>query len=105
MEIAKTAEQAKIHTLFIADTPAMVGAGVIGDFAQKSPMFVLEPMTILSAVATHTQKIGLVATYSTTYIQFALQFGSPIKNAGHHQWWACGLECRYHRHKRSGLQF
>ncbi|WAJ74618.1 hypothetical protein [Moraxella bovis] len=42
MEIAKTAEQAKIHTLFIADTPAMVGAGVIGDFAQKSPMFVLD---------------------------------------------------------------
>ncbi len=30
-------------------------------------MFVMEPMTLLSAVASHTEKIGLVATYSTTY--------------------------------------
>lgn len=67
IKLAKIAEQGKIHTLFIADTPAMVGAGVNGDFAKKSPMFVLEPMTIFSAVATHTSKIGLVATYSTTY--------------------------------------
>ncbi|MDO4431523.1 MAG: NtaA/DmoA family FMN-dependent monooxygenase [Lonepinella koalarum] len=67
IKLAQIAEQGKIHTLFIADTPAMVGAGVSGDFARKSPMFVLEPMTIFSAIATHTQKIGLVATYSTTY--------------------------------------
>lgn len=67
IKLAQIAEQGKIHTLFIADTPAMVGAGVNGDFARKSPMFVMEPMTIFSAVATHTKKIGLVATYSTTY--------------------------------------
>ncbi|MDO4895197.1 NtaA/DmoA family FMN-dependent monooxygenase [Moraxella sp.] len=67
IKLAQIAEQGKIHTLFIADTPAMVGSGVSGDFARKSPMFVLEPMTIFSAIATHTQKIGLVATYSTTY--------------------------------------
>jgi FMN-dependent oxidoreductase (nitrilotriacetate monooxygenase family) len=67
IELAKLAEEGKIHMLFIADTPAMVGAGVNGDMARKSPMFVMEPMTMLAAVATHTQKIGLVATYSTTY--------------------------------------
>ena len=42
--------------LFIADTPAMVGAGVNGNMARKSPMFVMELMTMLAAVATHTQK-------------------------------------------------
>lgn len=67
IKLAQIAEQGKIHILFIADTPAMVGAGVNGDFAKKSPMFVLEPMTIFSAVATHTSKISLVATYPTTY--------------------------------------
>ncbi|MDY4761204.1 NtaA/DmoA family FMN-dependent monooxygenase [Streptococcus thoraltensis] len=67
IELAKLAEKGKIHTLFIADTPASVGAGVSGDVDRKSPMFVMEPMTLLSAVASHTDKIGLVATYSTTY--------------------------------------
>lgn len=67
IELAKLAEKGKIHTLFIADTPASVGAGVGGDVDRKSPMFVMEPMTLLSAVASHTEKIGLVATYSTTY--------------------------------------
>ncbi|ARQ07378.1 Monooxygenase MoxC [Macrococcoides canis] len=67
IKLAKLAEKGKIHTLFIADTPGMVGSGVNGDLARKSPMFVMEPMTILSAVAAHTNRIGLVATYSTTY--------------------------------------
>ncbi|WP_274572206.1 NtaA/DmoA family FMN-dependent monooxygenase [Neisseria leonii] len=67
IRLAQIAEKGKIHTLFIADTPSMSGAGVQGDFSRKSPMFVMEPMTIFSAVATHTQKIGLVATFSTTY--------------------------------------
>lgn len=67
IELAKIAESGKIHTLFIADTPATIGAGVSGDVSRKSPMFVMEPMTLLSAVASHTEKIGLVATYSTTY--------------------------------------
>lgn len=67
IELAKLAEKGKIHTLFIADTPAKVGAGVSGDLDRKTPMFVMEPMTLMSAVAAHTEKIGLVATYSTTY--------------------------------------
>lgn len=67
IELAKLAEKGKFHTLFIADTPAKVGAGVSGSVDRKTPQFVMEPMTLLSAVASHTEKIGLVATYSTTY--------------------------------------
>ncbi|RRN05349.1 LLM class flavin-dependent oxidoreductase [Bibersteinia trehalosi] len=67
VEMAKTAEQGKIHTLFIADTPSFGGAGGGSDIATRSPTFPLEPMVMLSAVAYATQKIGMVATFSTTY--------------------------------------
>ncbi|STY61862.1 NtaA/DmoA family FMN-dependent monooxygenase [Mannheimia haemolytica] len=67
VEMAKTAEQGKIHTLFIADTPSFGGAGGGTDIARRSPAFPLEPMVMLSAVAYATQKIGMVATFSTTY--------------------------------------
>ncbi|AHG75803.1 FMN-dependent oxidoreductase, nitrilotriacetate monooxygenase [Mannheimia varigena USDA-ARS-USMARC-1296] len=67
IKMAKTAEQGKFHTLFIADTPSLGGAGGGVDLTGKSPFFPMEPMTMLAAVATHTQKIGMVATFSTTY--------------------------------------
>lgn len=67
IDMAKTAEKGKIHTLFIADTPSFGGAGGGGDIARKSPAFPMEPMVMLSAVAYATQKIGIVATFSTTY--------------------------------------
>lgn len=69
IRLAQIAEKGKIQTLFIADTPSLGGAGGGGDLARRTPMFPLEPMTILSAVATHTKKIGLTATFSTTYNQ------------------------------------
>ncbi|MFB6349161.1 NtaA/DmoA family FMN-dependent monooxygenase [Moraxella sp. ZJ142] len=67
VELAKLAEQGKIHTLFIADTPSFGGAGGGTDISTRSPAFPLEPMVMLSAVAYTTQKIGMVATFSTTY--------------------------------------
>ncbi|OOS02292.1 FMN-dependent oxidoreductase, nitrilotriacetate monooxygenase family [Moraxella cuniculi DSM 21768] len=67
VELAKIAEQGKIHTLFIADTPSFGGAGGGTDISTRTPAFPLEPMVMLSAVAYATQKIGLVATFSTTY--------------------------------------
>lgn len=67
VDMAKTAEKGKIHSLFIADTPSFGGAGGGGNIARKSPAFPMEPMVMLSAVAYATQKIGIVATFSTTY--------------------------------------
>lgn len=68
IRLAQIAEKGKIQTLFIADTPSLGGAGG-GDLARRTPMFPMEPMTILSVVVTHTKKIGLTTTFSTTYNQ------------------------------------
>jgi FMN-dependent oxidoreductase (nitrilotriacetate monooxygenase family) len=68
LNTARLAEAAKFDMVFLAD-----GIGVrVRDEppgAQcRSPQTVdLEPLTLLSAIATHTTHIGLVATASTTY--------------------------------------
>lgn len=49
VQMAKTAEKGKIHTLFIADTPSFGGAGGGTDISTRSPAFPLEPMVMLSA--------------------------------------------------------
>ncbi len=61
IQLAQMAESAKLDSLFIADalvlTPAIqykIGAG-------------LEPLTMLSALAVATERIGLIGTVSTTY--------------------------------------
>ncbi|OXM84186.1 LLM class flavin-dependent oxidoreductase [Paenibacillus rigui] len=61
--LAQMAEQAKLDSLFIADalvlTPAIqhkIGGG-------------LEPLTMLSALAMGTERIGLIGTVSTTYTE------------------------------------
>ncbi len=57
----KIAEQAKFDSLFLAD-----GLAVINNI--KHGAFVgLEPFTLLSALASVTDHIGLIGTVSTTY--------------------------------------
>src|SRR3546814_4051961 len=60
---AKRAEEAKIDFIFIADTVSIT--------AKSSPHFLnrLEPISLLSAVATHTSRIGTVATLSSTFTE------------------------------------
>jgi FMN-dependent oxidoreductase (nitrilotriacetate monooxygenase family) len=68
LNTARLAERAKFDMVFLAD-----GIGIrVGDEPEgslcRSPQTVeLEPLTLLSAIATHTDHIGLVATASTTY--------------------------------------
>lgn len=69
IEFARIAERGKIDMLFLAD-----GNGVNGintpDLLARNPTLrpsVFEPITLLSALATHTKHIGLVATATTTY--------------------------------------
>lgn len=62
VENAKMAEKGKIHTLFIADTPALPN-----DLSTNSPMHPMDPTIALTAVARETKHIGIVSTYSTTY--------------------------------------
>ncbi|MFT7773798.1 LLM class flavin-dependent oxidoreductase [Roseateles sp.] len=58
---AQKAEAAKLDFVFIVDSPYIT--------PDSAPHFLnrLEPLTLLSAVAVHTQKIGLAGTLTTSY--------------------------------------
>ncbi|MGG7619331.1 NtaA/DmoA family FMN-dependent monooxygenase [Bacillus coreaensis] len=62
VEGAKLAEKGKFQMIFIADTP-----GLYNDLGPQTPMFHMDPMLALMAVARETKHIGLVATLSTTF--------------------------------------
>ncbi|CAM4501045.1 FMN-dependent oxidoreductase (nitrilotriacetate monooxygenase family) [Paenibacillus endophyticus] len=59
--LAKTAEAAKFDSLFLADGLA------INNNIKHGAFIGLEPFTLLSALASVTQRIGLIGTVSTTY--------------------------------------
>ncbi|MCW1384085.1 LLM class flavin-dependent oxidoreductase [Novosphingobium sp. KCTC 2891] len=70
---AQLAEEAKFDLVFIVDSPFIT--------PDTAPHFLnrLEPLTLLSAVATQTRRIGLVGTLTTSYWEpynVARQFGS-----------------------------
>ncbi|MCX5208594.1 NtaA/DmoA family FMN-dependent monooxygenase [Kitasatospora sp. NBC_00240] len=62
VEAARLAERGRMDAVFLSDTP-----GVFGDI-DRSPhgAYYLEPTLILTAVAAATERIGLIATASTT---------------------------------------
>ena len=73
IENARLAEAAKFDLVFIVDSPYIT--------PDTAPHFLnrLEPLTLLSAVAVSTSKIGLVGTLTTSYWEpynVARQFGS-----------------------------
>ncbi|MDX1891157.1 LLM class flavin-dependent oxidoreductase [Mycolicibacterium sp. 050158] len=59
--LATLAEEAKFDSLFLADGPALTGSGAFRPPGQ------LEPFTLLTALSQHTNRIGLIATVSSTY--------------------------------------
>ncbi len=64
----KAAEAAKFDMVFFADGNAMRGVDrPAGSLALRSKTVEFEPLTLLSALAMHSSRIGLVATASTTY--------------------------------------
>jgi FMN-dependent oxidoreductase (nitrilotriacetate monooxygenase family) len=73
IDLARRAEAAKFDSIFLADQLALGG-----DVAQAARTW-LEPITVLSAIAVSTQRIGMIATASTTYTEpfnLARQFAS-----------------------------
>lgn len=71
VEFAKIVERGKLDMMFLAD-----GNGVNGienpDLLSRNPTIrpvVIEPVCLLSALATATSRVGLVATATTTYDQ------------------------------------
>jgi FMN-dependent oxidoreductase (nitrilotriacetate monooxygenase family) len=72
-DLAQRAEAALFDSIFLADQLAL------GDDASQAARTWLEPVTVLSAVAVATKKIGLIGTCSTTYTEpfnLARQFGA-----------------------------
>jgi len=59
---AQAAERGKLHFLFLPDGPSHVA-----DIENEAPHFNLDVMLTLAAVARGTERIGLVATGSTTF--------------------------------------
>ncbi|WP_053377429.1 LLM class flavin-dependent oxidoreductase [Paenibacillus sp. FJAT-27812] len=62
LRIAKKAEAARIDSLFIAD-----GLSIETKAVQHGPILGFEPLTLLSAIAVVTERIGLIATVSTSF--------------------------------------
>lgn len=62
-ELAQRAEQSKFDAVFFADGPALESN------VQYAARFRLEPFTWLSAIAVATERIGLIGTASTTYLE------------------------------------
>jgi FMN-dependent oxidoreductase (nitrilotriacetate monooxygenase family) len=61
--MARNAEAGLFDSIFLADTLAM------GEDVEHAPRAWLEPVTTLGALAGATQRIGLIATCSTTYTE------------------------------------
>jgi FMN-dependent oxidoreductase (nitrilotriacetate monooxygenase family) len=59
--LAQLAERGKLDSLFLADGPSLLHSG------EFRPAGQLEPTVLLSILATVTERIGLIATASTTY--------------------------------------
>ncbi len=60
-QLARIAERGKLDSIFFADSPVLFGE--VG----RRPAGKLEPTVLLTAIAGATEKIGLIATASTTY--------------------------------------
>lgn len=61
-DLARRAEAAKLDAVFLADGPAWWGSAY-------RPSNRFEPITLLTAIAAATEKIGLIATASTTFYE------------------------------------
>jgi FMN-dependent oxidoreductase (nitrilotriacetate monooxygenase family) len=61
-ELAKIAERGRLDAVFLADGQSLGAAGV-----ERGPTWMLEPLTVLTAMARATERIGLVTTVSSTF--------------------------------------
>ena len=79
MEVARIAERGKFDLLFLADSAAISVQGSAESRGRMGKTVKFEPITVLSALAAVTTRLGLVATCSSTYNEpytLARQFAS-----------------------------
>ncbi|GAA1723866.1 LLM class flavin-dependent oxidoreductase [Isoptericola hypogeus] len=63
VRLARRAEAAKLDAVFFADGPVLHGG------VEHNAVGGLEPLLTLATIAAHTERIGLIATASTTYYE------------------------------------
>ena len=68
-DMARLAERGCFDLLFTADTNATFGPDDIDVWSHTTGALRLEPLTLLSALAVMTERIGLVSTATTTYLE------------------------------------
>lgn len=68
LDVTRTAEDAKLDFVFFADVPGATGAPEV---MARNPTTLnrFEPLTLISALAAGTSRIGLAATVSTTFTE------------------------------------
>ncbi len=89
-EVARTAERGKFDLLFLADSAAVSVFGTAESRGRMGKVVKFEPMTILSALAAVTSRLGLVATNTSTYnapYTLARQFASLDQISGGRAGW------------------
>jgi alkanesulfonate monooxygenase len=67
--LTQLAEQAKFDFVFNADTQATFGPDDLNVWKRNMVAHRIEPITLLGALAAVTERIGLVATATTTYLE------------------------------------
>ena len=90
VDLARKAEAAGFDTLFLADSVSVRGIDAPTFDRVIAPSLSFEPLTLLSALAAVTSKIGLVATASTSYSEpynLARQFASLDQISGGRVGW------------------
>ena len=77
LKIAEIAERGGLDNILIADSPGFATAKVDRVFS------VFEPLTLLSAIAAHTEHIGIIPTISTSFNEpynIARQIASTLRS-------------------------
>jgi FMN-dependent oxidoreductase (nitrilotriacetate monooxygenase family) len=90
VDLARKAEAAGFDTLFLADSVSVRGIDAPTFDRVIAPSLSFEPLTLLSALAAVTSRIGLVATASTSYSEpynLARQFASLDQISGGRAGW------------------
>jgi FMN-dependent oxidoreductase (nitrilotriacetate monooxygenase family) len=67
LEMVRRAEQAKLHGLFLTDATSFRLELSYESLARTATAFRFEPFTLMAALATVTERIGLVMTCNTTF--------------------------------------
>ena len=103
LDVAKRSEAAKLDFMFMADSPAAAVGDPDALARIPTKMNRFEPLSLLAALAVTTEKLGLVATVSTSYYEpynrSAICLNRPSEPR------AGMLERRYLGPRRDGLQF